>query len=77
MSVGLKTMSTKIINGVYCCVIHEMYFWFFMHSDYSCQQRDKFIHEKIQQSFCIFWEAFLLLCRLKYICKNTCAFSFL
>ena len=49
MSVDLKTTITKIINGVYCCVsfIHEMYFWFFMYSDYSCQQRDKFIHEKM------------------------------
>ena len=27
--------------------IHEIYFWYFMYCDYPCQQRDKFILEKI------------------------------
>ena len=35
------------MNGVYWCVIHKMYFWYFMYSDYSCQQRDKFIYENM------------------------------
>ena len=70
MSIALITTSTKKRNGVYCCVIHETKY---MYSDYSSQQRDEFIYEKMffPQPFSIFLRS------LRNIYKNTCAFIFL
>ena len=47
MSIALITTRTKKWNGVYFCVMDETKYIVDMYSDYSCQQRDKFMYEKM------------------------------
>ena len=85
MSIALLTASTKMRNGVYCCVMHKTKHIvdILCTGDYSFQQGDRFMYAKIffpnlYSHFPFFEKLYYYYERkLRNIYKNTCAFIFL
>ena len=81
MSIALITTSTKKARWhLLLCnnSRNEIYCWYLMNSDYSPQQRDKFIYEKM--FFPNLWNShfpIFVMRKLQNIYKNTCTFMFL
>ena len=83
----LITTTTKIAKWrlLLCNSRNEIYCWYLMYSDYSSQQRNKFVYGKMffpnlynNSHFPFFEKIFYYYeCKLPNIYKNTCAFIFL